>query len=98
MKKEFYENKIEFELVKVHGKKSFNTPQDNVLHFGILRTKKSSTIGEKRKMQSEIVDTIPILGLQNFDNYSCLNPIEITINSNSITVTLPKYKRYKLDS
>ena len=47
-------------------------------------------------MQSEIVDTIPILGLQNFANYSCLNPLKIIINSNSITKTPSKYKRYKI--
>ena len=46
-------------------------------------------------MQSEIVNTIHILGLQNFYNYSRLNPIEITINSNSIIEMLSKYKRYK---
>ena len=46
-------------------------------------------------MQSEIVDTIRIFGLQNFYNYSRLNPIEITIDSNSIIEMLSKYKRYK---
>ena len=46
-------------------------------------------------MQSEIVDTIHILGLQNFYNYLRLNPIEITIDSNSIIEMLSKYKRYK---
>ena len=72
-----------------------NTPQDNVLNFGILRTKKSKTIGKKRKMQDEIVDSIHILRLQDFDNYSRINPIEITINSNNVVETLSHYKKYK---
>ena len=41
MKKNFYKNKVEFELGKVHVKKLFKTPQDNVLNFGILCTKKN---------------------------------------------------------
>lgn len=62
--------------------------------FGILPTKKK-TIGKKRKMQAEIVDTIHILGLQKFDNYLRLNPIEITIASNSIKEALSSYRKYK---
>ena len=70
-------------------------PQDNVLNFGILCRKKNKTIGEKRKIQYEIVDSIHILGLQDLDNYFCLNLIEITINSNSIIKTSSRHKRYK---
>lgn len=62
--------------------------------FGILPTKKK-TIGEKRKMQAEIVDTVHMLGLQKFDNYLRLNPIEITIASNSIKEALSSYRKYK---
>ena len=88
LKKDFYKNKVEFELGKVHTKKLFKIPRDNVSNFSILCTKKSNNIGEKRKIQSETVDTIHILGLQNFDNYSLLSPVEITIDSNSTTETL----------
>ena len=31
-------------------------------------------------MSYEIVDTVHILGLQNFDDYGRLNPVEITID------------------
>lgn len=68
LKKDFYKNKVEFELGKVHTKKLFKISRDNVSNFAILCTKKNNNIGEKRKIQSEIVDTIHILGLQNFDN------------------------------
>ena len=39
-------------------------------------------------MLYEIVDAIHILGLQTFDDYSRLNPSEITIDSNKIIETL----------
>ena len=93
-KKDVYKNKIELKLGKVHTKTSFSTPRDNVLNFGVLCTKKNKTIGKKREMSHEIVDTIHILGLQNFDDYSRLNPVEITIDSNKIIETLSNYKKY----
>ena len=46
-------------------------------------------------MSHEIVDTVRILGLQNFDDYGRLNPVEITIDSNKIIETLSNYKKYK---
>ena len=95
MKKDFYQNKTEFQLGKVDTKKLFNMPQDNVLNFGILCRKKNKTIGEKRKIQYEIVDSIHILGFQDLDNYFCLNPIEITIDSNSIIKTSSRHKKFK---
>ena len=45
-------------------------------------------------MQYRIVDSIHILGLQDLYNYSRLNPIEITINSNSIVRLLSHQKKY----
>ena len=95
VKKDFYKNKIEFKLGKACAKKLFNTPRDNVLNFGITRTKKSKTIDEERKKQGETVDTIHILGLQNFEDYSHFNPIEITIESNSIIEALSSYRKHK---
>ena len=46
-------------------------------------------------MSHEIVDTVYLLGLQNFDNYGHLNPVEITIDSNKIIETFSNYKKYK---
>ena len=53
------------------------------------------TIGNKRKIQDEMADSIHILELQDFDNYWRLNPIEITIDSKSIVETLSRYKEYE---
>ena len=94
-KKDTYKNKIELKLGRVHTKISFSTPQDNVLNFDILCTKRNKTIGKKRAMSHKIVETVHNLGLQNFDNYGCLNPVEITIHSNEIIEMLSNCKKYK---
>ena len=46
-------------------------------------------------MSHKIVDAIHIPGLQNFDNYRRLNPVEVTIDSNNIIKTLFNYQMYK---
>ena len=46
-------------------------------------------------MSYEIIDTIKIAGLQNFDNYQKLNPVEISIDSNKTVNYLSNYKKYK---
>ena len=46
-------------------------------------------------MSHIIVDTVHILGLQNFDDYGRLNSVEKTINSYKIIETLSGYKKYK---
>ena len=55
--------------------------QNDILSFVLLCTKKE-TISKKRKMSYEIIDIIQITGLQNFDNYQKLEPIEMPIDSN----------------
>ena len=95
LKEDRYENKIELKLGKVHTKTSFSTPRDNVLNFGVLGTKRNKPIAEKRAMSYKIVDTVQILGLQNFDDYGCLNPVERTIDSNKVIKMLSNYKKYK---
>ena len=76
LKKDTYKNKMELKLGKVHTKTSFSTPQDNVLNFGILCTKRNKILGKKRAMSRKIVDTVHILGLQNFHDCGVLNPVE----------------------
>ena len=94
MIKDIYKNNMKFELSKVHSKKTFNVIGNHVLNFGILQTKKQKRIGEKRLMAGQIIDTIPILGIQNTD-YNFLNPIYISINSDVVIQKLTKYKNYR---
>ena len=50
-----------------------------VQNVGILSTK--ACIGKKRIKNKEIIKTISIRGLQNFNDYDSLNPIKIEIDT-----------------
>ena len=88
--RDIYKKQMKFEIAKVHKKKTFDVVSDYILNFSILRTEKSG-IGNKRKMKNEIVDEIPILGIQNSE-FNVLNPIYISINSDNIISRLQLYK------
>ena len=88
--RDVYKKQMKLEIAKVHKKKTFDVVSDYVSNFSILRTEKSG-IGNKRKMKDEIVDEIPILGIQNSE-FNVLNPIYISISSNNIVSRLQLYK------
>ena len=93
VKKDTCKTGISFELGKVHEKKLYTLVSDNVFSFGLLRSVKNKTIGEKHKML-EIIDTIKILGLQvEAENY--LNPINISLNTNNVIQHFTKYNKYR---
>ena len=50
-------------------------------------------VGQKRAINEQIIDSIEILGIQN-SNYNFLNPIYISITSNSLIQKLTKYRKY----
>ena len=85
---------MKFELSKVHSKKTFNVVGDHILNFSMLRTKKQNRIGQKRGIAGEIIKTVRILGIQ-ITEYSFLNPIHISFNSDSVIQQLTKYKNYR---
>ena len=88
-----YKKEIKFELSKVHKKKTFNVVGDYILNFSMLRTEKRG-IGQKRKLDFELVDEIPILGIQNSE-FNILNPIYVSISSDAIITRLQLYKNYR---
>ena len=88
--KDIYKKQMKFELAKVHKKKTFNVVGDYISNFSMLKTEQNG-IGYKRKVQMELVDEIPILGIQNLE-FNVLNPIYISINSDSIISKLQLYK------
>ena len=67
LEKDAYKNKISFELGKVHNQISFSVTRDNVLN-NTLYKKNKKTAGENRTMSQEIIETIYVLGLQNYVN------------------------------
>ena len=62
-KKDVYKTSLNFELGQGHTKKSYSIVSDSVFNFGLLRSKKNKTVGEKRRML-EVIETIRILELQ----------------------------------
>ena len=91
--KNTYEKEIKFELSKVHKQKTFNVVGDYISNFNMLRTEKYG-IGQKRKVDFELVDEIPILGIQNLE-FNVLNPIYVSISSDAIITKLQLYKNYR---
>ena len=87
-------NKLNFELTKVHTKKTFEINDNAIYNFGILKTS-GENIGRKRKAEVEIMDIIRIIGLQKTENLY-LNPIEVNIKSESVIRKLMRKKtKYK---
>ena len=89
-----YKNSLSFELRKVHTKKPFNVVSNKVFNFAILRTEKNKRTGEKRAMNLEIIDTICILDIQDND-VNFLNPIAISVSSDTVIIRLTNYKKYR---
>ena len=51
-------------------------------------------VGQKRPIYEQIIDSIEVLGIQNND-YNFLNPIYISITSDSLIQKLTKYRKYR---
>ena len=68
--------------------------QNKVKTLGILAIKKEQRIGQ-RAMSYKIIDITIVRGLQQFDQYNKLNPIEIKIDRNKIVADLAKYQKLK---
>ena len=52
------------------------------------------TIGQKRPMTLEVIDTIRVLGVQD-QNLNFINPLTISIRSDNIIQELTKFKKYR---
>ena len=92
--KDVYKNSLSFELGKVHEDRSFTVVGDRVFNLGLLRTKKHKTIGQKRPMALEIINTIKIFGVQD-QNVNFINPLTVSSSSDTIIQELTKYKKYR---
>ena len=87
-------NKLNFELTKVHTKKTFEIIDKAVYNFGILKNERRN-IKLKRQAEVEVMDKISIIGLQKTENLY-LNPITVNITSESVIRKLLRKKtKYK---
>ena len=62
----------------------------------IIATEKLSKVGQKRKM-TEIVETILVKVLQNYDRYTVLNSLEIDLHSNYLNQKINDYKGFTFE-
>ena len=87
-------NKLNFELTKVHTKKTFEITDKAVYNLGILKTE-GRNIGRKRQARVEVMDVVRIIGLQKTENLY-LNPVDVNIKSESVIRKLMRKKtKYK---
>ena len=82
VERDILKKKLSFELEKLNEKTRIVTSRDDILNFGILCIRKNKEIG--KKMLHEIYKRYSVVGLQGFDNYKNLNPIEVSLDSNSL--------------
>ena len=94
-------NKISTQLIlgleDIQEPGEIKTKDAKVTCFSILSTKRKTLTGLKRKMLYEIKDEFRIFGIQNFELFEKLKPINIQIRDSEINSNLAKYsnKRYK---
>ena len=84
---------ITLQLSPTFGNKQIKLKKNDINNFVILIASKQEEVGQKRKM-TEVVDTLLIKGLQNYDKYTTLNPLELNFRSNYLNEKLEDYKGY----
>ena len=82
------------QLSKISNDKKIVTTKNKVKNIGILAKTKEKRIGQKRGISFEIIVTIIIRGLQQFDKYNKSNATEIKIDGNKIIVDLANYRKF----
>ena len=92
-----YMNHIILQLEDIRKPGKIETKDAKVTNFSILSTKPKRKVGSKGKMSYQMVDEFRIVGLQNYNVYEKLNPIEINIRNSEIQGKLSRYgtQRYK---
>ena len=86
-----YMDHIVLQLEDIRKSGKTETKDANVTNLSILSTKPKRKAGSKGKMSYQIVDEIRSVGLQNYNVYENLNPIEINIHDNEIQGKLSRY-------
>ena len=83
------------QLEHILNPKIIETVDCKIKNFLIVVTKRKDLVGTKRKMPN-IIDDFKIEGLQNFAQYTKINPIRIEISDSEIQDALALYsKKYK---
>ena len=79
-----YMDHIVLQLEDIRKPGKIETKDAKVIIFLILSTWSKRKVGSKEKMSYQVADEIRIVGLQNYNIYEKLNPIEINIDNSEI--------------
>ena len=90
VQKEEYRENVVIRLEGITSKKPINVKDGKVINFSILATRQQNRVGHKRTMLYEIIDHVKIGGLQNFDRYDKLNPVEISVRDSGVITYLSR--------
>ena len=79
---------ISIGIAPVVASKQIRFKQEKITNILII----SAPAKNRKRKMTEVVETILIKALQNFDNYTVLNPLDIDIRSNYMTEKINSYK------
>ena len=96
IKKNVAINSFNFNLSHTNLSGSIKFKKKEIQNLMIIGTEKLAKTGQKRKMV-EILDTIIVKALQNYNKYSTLNPLEINLNSNYLNKIISDYKGFTFE-
>ena len=90
-----YKEKIVLTLEDIRRKQKLNVKDKKITNFAILASSKKNKIGIKRKMSYTIIDEVKIGGIQSFDRFDKLNPVEVRITISEVSTFLSRFTRNK---
>ena len=93
VKENTFLEELRFQLSSTFANRKIKLKKNEFNNFAILIASKTDEVGQKRKMK-EVVDKLLIKGLQNYDKYTTLNPIDRNFKSNYLNAKLEDYKGY----
>ena len=90
-----HKEKVVLQLKDIRSKQKIDVKDKKRTNFSILSTTQKNRVGVKRKMTSKIINEIKIGGMQSFEKYDKLNPVEVSVKDSEVNTFLSRFKRYK---
>ena len=91
VKRVTYKDNIVLQIEDIREKKKIETYDNKIKNITIVASEKTNWKDD----MFDIIDTIPVIGLESFSNYSRFNPITVTVNNNNIISYLSQSNKYK---
>lgn len=90
-----YKEQIVLQLEDIRKPGKIATKDSKITNLLILRANKKGTVGAK-EMSHVLADEVKKGGLQNYNIYNKLNPVDISIRDSNLNAFLSRYnRRYK---